>query len=280
AIYFHPGLGKTGTTYLQYKFFPKLKGIHYIQRTKYNQASRIINTTNHNKYLVSREFDRQFFEETKKFADAFPDAHPILVLRRHDKWIASQYRRLTKNGRGITFKEFIDIKNNKGRWDKNVLNFYDRIKFLESQFNHKPLVLFHEELKNHPKQFFNKITTFTGTDYDINAISLTTKHVSYNENQLKTVRNIARKTFYKWNGIHIKKDNAFERRFRKAFCHLIMYLHFLFPKDSSKEDPLINPEELEEIKTHYARDWEQCLDYARKNSPNQIIEEKEDDKKS
>ena len=28
-VFFHVGLGKTATTYLQYQFFPKLRGIHY-----------------------------------------------------------------------------------------------------------------------------------------------------------------------------------------------------------------------------------------------------------
>jgi len=271
AIYFHPGLGKTGTTYLQYKFFPKLKGIYYIQRTKYSKAPAIIHRKRDSKFLVSREFDRQFYQEVEKFSQHFPDAYPILVLRRHDKWIASQYRRLTKNGRGITFTEFIDIDKNQGRWDKNVLNFYERIKFLESRFSNKPLVLFHEDLKNNPNEFFNKIALYTGTDFDPNKISLSSKHVSYNENQLKTVRNIARKTFFKWNGISIKKDHPVERRFRKIICHLIMYLHFIFPKGSPKDVPLIPTEELEKIRTNYEDDWNKCLEYARQHPPEELV---------
>lgn len=266
-IFYHPGLGKTGTTYLQYKFFPKLKGITYVQRTRYKHVVDIIRKSSAPKMLVSREFDLQFFDEVEEFAAHFPDAFPILVLRRHDKWIASQYRRLTKNGRGHTFKEFIDIEKNDGRWDKEVLNFYERIQFLEKKFSHKPLVLFHEELKNNPKNFFDKIAHFTGASYDFKNISLSSKHVSYNERQLKAVRNFARKTFFKWNGKHLKHDGGFERRFRKVVCHLVMYFHFLFPKDTSPDVPLIAAEDLEQIKNAYAADWQQCLDYAAENNP-------------
>ncbi len=270
-IFYHPGLGKTGTTYLQYKFFPKLKGINYIQRTKYNRITALIQKSSASRILVSREFDRQFFDEVDKFAAHFPDAHPILVLRRHDKWIASQYRRLTKNGRGHTFKEFIDIEKNDGRWDKRVLNFYERIQFLEEKFSHKPLVLFHEELKNNPQSFFDKIAQFTGADYNINNISLSSKHVSYNEKQLKAVRNFARKTFFKWKGKHLGHDGGFERRFRKVVSHLIMYVHFLFPKDTPDNEPLIPEKDLEAIRKAYADDWQKCVDYAKNNPVERLV---------
>ena len=266
-IFYHPGLGKTGTTYLQYKFFPKLRGLQYIQRTRYKRVEEIIRKSDATKLLVSREFDRQFYDEVDKFSRKFPDAYPVLVLRRHDKWIASQYRRLTKNGRGHTFREFIDVDKNTGRWDKSVLNFFEKIQFLEEKFQKKPLVLFHEELKSNPAMFFNRIAGFTGTTYDINNISLSSKHVSYSEEQLKAIRNIARKTFFKWKGKALGHDGSMERRVRKVLCHVIMYLHFLFPKDTPPEVPLIPVEELEHIQKKYASDWQQCITYAEKNNP-------------
>ncbi|RLD17565.1 MAG: hypothetical protein DRI36_03430, partial [Caldiserica bacterium] len=97
-VYFHVGLGKTGSKYLQFVFFPKLKGIYYIHFSKYKKSKEIIKRKNFKKFLVSREFDRQFEDEINWFSKDFPDAKPIMVLRRHDSWILSQFKRFIKNG--------------------------------------------------------------------------------------------------------------------------------------------------------------------------------------
>ena len=65
-IYFHVGLAKTGSTFLQNNFFPKLKDIKYISTHKYWRCINIIKRTNYKSYLISREFDRQFEFEVKK----------------------------------------------------------------------------------------------------------------------------------------------------------------------------------------------------------------------
>ena len=87
-IYFHLGLGKVASTYLQYAFFPKLEGIHYIQRTRYRFTPGIVASQPGNRFFVSREMDQQLEAEVIKFARHFPQTKAILLLRRHDSWIA------------------------------------------------------------------------------------------------------------------------------------------------------------------------------------------------
>ena len=230
-IYFHVGLGKTGTTYLQYALFPKLKGIHYIQRTKWYQGVIDgIKGSNFPSYLVSREFDVQMEEEVSRFAQHFPDAHPIIVFRRHDGWIASQYRRFAKNGIHVDFDGFIDIDHDQGMWKLNELIFMDKIRLLEKTFTHKPLVLFQEDLKRDPYAFFDQIAAFTGSTYEREAVSLSAIHPSYEEKQLKAVRKFSRFLF-----------PAQETRSRKTLLgwlqwrrlqitsYLIMYAALLLP---------------------------------------------------
>ena len=266
-IFFHVGLGKTGSTYLQHKFFPKLKGIHYIHHTNYKKSFDIIGRKKHNRYFVSREFDRQFLTEIKKFSAAYPNTYPIMVLRRQDSWIASQYRRFTKNGRGIYFKEFIDIDNNNGRWDKKELNFYEKIEQLEEYFNQKPLVLLYDELRKDPVNFFKKIASYTNTTFNPESISLAPKHKSYSEKQLLHVRRISRKMLQKVD--EKKMDNTKSgRRMRKITTHLIMYFHWLLPSSKINGEILIDPKDLEDIKHKYAEDWQKCLDYIDQNAPN------------
>lgn len=265
-IFFHVGLGKTGSTYLQHKFFPKLNGIHYIHHTNYKKSIDIIGRKKHNRYMVSREFDRQFLKEIKKFSAVYPDTHPIMVLRRQDSWIASQYRRFTKNGRGIYFKEFVDLENNQGRWDIKEMNFYEKIEQLEKYFNKKPLVLLYDELRKDPITFFKKIAVYTGTTFEESSISLSPKHRSYSEKQLLHVRRISRRMLK--NLDENKMDSKkWGRRMRKITTHLIMYFHWLLPSSKIKDEVLIKPEELEDIKNHFAEDWRKCLDYIEKNAP-------------
>lgn len=265
-IFFHVGLGKTGSTYLQHKFFPKLNGIHYIHHTNYKKSIEIIGHKKHERYFVSREFDRQFLAEIKKFTAVYPDAHPIMVLRRQDSWIASQYRRFTKNGRGIYFKEFVDLENNKGRWDIKEMNFYEKIEQLEHYFNKKPLVLLYDELRKDPISFFRKIATYSNTTFNEKDISLSPKHKSYSENQLLHVRRISRKMLR--NIDENKMDSKkWGRRMRKIVTHLIMYFHWILPNSKIEGEVLIEQKDLENIKNHFAEDWEKCLNYINNNAP-------------
>lgn len=262
-IFFHPGLGNTGTTYLQYKFFPKLAEVYYISRKKYQQAAQIIQQTNYSKYLVSHNLDKQFFRETDRFAAQFPDAYPVIVLRKHSKWAAAQYKKALKKGKGLYFKEFIDVDHNEGVWDRQILYFYDKIVKLEEAFSHKPLVLFYEELEKYPHGFLGKLSRFMGVNYDPNQVSLKPIRRFFDERQLILLRHIARKTFNKWTSPEEKWMQRWQNGLRKFFTHLIMYLGWVVPKGNWLQEPLIPAEELEKIDRYYQDDWQKCKQYAR-----------------
>ena len=98
VIYFHVGISKTGSTFLQKRVFPFLKNIHYIPTRKYFKINEEISSIKQESVLVSREFDRQFEREIELFAKNHQNVVPIIVFRRHDQYLASQYRRFVKNG--------------------------------------------------------------------------------------------------------------------------------------------------------------------------------------
>ena len=62
-IFFHVGISKTGSTFLQQRVFPHLKNIQYIPTHKYHQINDEIKKVKNGPILVSREFDRQFERE-------------------------------------------------------------------------------------------------------------------------------------------------------------------------------------------------------------------------
>jgi len=230
VIYFHVGLGKTGTTFLQYQVFTQLKGIQYIQRTQYKNAKKIIAKGQSDKYLVSREFDQQLETEVKNFAATYPNTTAIMVLRRHDGWIASQYRRAIKNGFIYTFNEFIDLKNDTGFFKIKDLMYYNMILLLEKYFTKKPIVLLYEDMKSDPKAFIANLSKQLEATVDVHQLNLKPKHPSYSEKQLKAIHWLSKR-------INLKKERIFKNEILPTRENLLM------------------------VKKHFEVDWERCKKY-------------------
>jgi hypothetical protein len=258
------GLGKTASTYLQNKVFPMLKGVYYIHPTKYRRYQSIIESTNEEKYFVSREMDQQLEREVKKFSTLYPQATPIIVLRSNESWIASQYKRFLKNGYPYTFKEFFDIDNNNGFWKIHDAAFYPKLQILEKYFHQKPVVLLYEDLRQHPFQFIDRIANCMGATYNPNEIPLEPHHTSYEEKQLKVMLLVSKYIFSKNPKYTGSRFNTWiRRRSRMLSCYIILYSAFLVPESMVSKIELISKEELEKIRNYYKTDWESCLNYAR-----------------
>ena len=142
--------------------FPAFTGIHYIHRNRYARAPSIIDKARYPRYLVSREFGRSFESKVARFADRYPRSHPIIVLRRHDSWIASQYRRYVKNGGSLPLTGFIDIEDDAGVWRRSELDFYARLKILERCLDRPPQVFFYEDLQHDPMEFIRRFARCVG----------------------------------------------------------------------------------------------------------------------
>lgn len=76
-IFLHLGMGKTGTKFLQYKVFPRFRGICYVQRTRYRKWHRIIPKLDCERILASNEFDRQMKRECENSPAIFPELFPF-----------------------------------------------------------------------------------------------------------------------------------------------------------------------------------------------------------
>lgn len=266
-IYFHVGLGKVASTYLQYKVFPKLQGIHYIQRTQYKQCFAIMTHTTSAKYLISRECDQQLGREVEKFAASSPHTGILLILRRPDSWLASQYRRFVKNGFHKPFPAFFDLDYDTGLFKKADLDFFGKIRFLERCFPKKPLVLIYDELLHDPFAFIDKIAQYTGTTYDKSQISLTPKHRSYTDKQLKVMQRVSR--HIPLRAMHSAPTPGWRRCQKLPLWLLrysILYGAELLPTSWVPAGQLIPANQLDRIRQAYAENWQQCLAYAEQDS--------------
>ena len=90
----------------------------------------IINTTNYDSYLISREFDRPLEQEIKKISNVFPQTKIIIVFRKHEKWISSQFKRMSKNGWHWSFEQFYK-NDNSGFWKYEDMNYMDKIRIVK-----------------------------------------------------------------------------------------------------------------------------------------------------
>lgn len=252
-VYFHVGLGKTGTKYLQFDFFPKLKGIEYIHTTKYKKSKEIIKKRGRGKFLVSREFDERFEREVKWFAEDFPHAGPMIVLRRQDEWILSQFKRLVKNGHAWKFEEFFNLEGT-GYFKVEDLYFYRKVELLEESFTRRPLVLLYDELRDEPYKFLDRIAKYTGTTYERESVPLRRRHRSYSEKQIKFIYRLCKHVDLVPRGI--LKKYLFVYPVRYPLLYLARYL------PDPKADIFPGEEELEGIRRFYEEDWKRCVEYA------------------
>jgi len=259
-VYFHVGLGKTGTKYLQFDFFPKLKGIEYIHMTKYKKSKKIIKKRGEGKFLVSREFDERFEREVRWFAHDFPDAGPIIVLRRQDEWILSQFKRYIKNGHRFRFEEFFNLEDT-GLFKVEDLYFSRRIELLEEVFTKRPLALLYDELRERPYDFLDRIADYTGTTYERQDVPLRRRHRSYNDRQLKVIYKLSERIDLVPKGIVKKYLLVYPVRYP------LLYLARYLPDSLVPELEIFPTEgELEEIRKFYEGDWETCVEYCRRAS--------------
>jgi hypothetical protein len=267
-IVFHVGLEKTATTYLQRSVFPKFEGVIFVPKRAYWNAGDIIEAHPGQTIFLSHEFGRRNFAgEMKKFAARYPDTRTIMVLRNHAGWIASYYRFLVKRGLNATFNEFFDLEKNSGLWKREDLYYFQDIKLLEGLFNHKPLVMFHDDLKKNPDSFIQRIKDYCGAKTS-GDISLTPRHKAYSDKELRIRLWVTRHTFLKefYDVGHIKRYWG-RRLYNRMVRYPVLYFARLVPRALMNKKELIPAAALEKIKEYYREDWEKCKAYADKNNP-------------
>lgn len=261
-IYFHVGLSKTGTTFLQARVFPLLQGISYIPTQHFKHSVGRIKRSNGAKFLVSREFDQQFEEEIRRFSSHFPEAVPMIVFRRQDSYIASQYRRFVKNGFSGPFEAFFNLQDDQGYFKQQDLDYPRHLELLREHFNSEPQVYLYEDLRLNPQEFYQRWAQNTASQLDLNQLDSSPLHTSYTERQLLFIRkinrylNLRKRPMSKFPPLHFLLKLG-----REGLRYTLLYLGRWHR--SNRSEPLIPSEQLEKVKSYYAEDWERMRKEAR-----------------
>lgn len=166
-IFFHVGLHKTGTTFLQKAVFPKWQGITYLP---WPHLELFLRLESGKTYLVSREglsgknwaHHAERDASLMKLAGMFPDAGILMSFRKHSGYITSSYRQYIQRGASVTFEEYFDPENDGGIMKRDDFFFRWKLDSVERHFRHRPFVFLHEELSNDLRELLHDLQGHIG----------------------------------------------------------------------------------------------------------------------
>lgn len=261
-IYFHLGLPKTASTFVQYEIFPKLTDIKFYRKHKFKLYKNLDKTELSGKYLFSSEKDRKLANVVDKISKLFPSAKIILVFRRHDDWILSKYKYYIRKHGHKSFKGFFDIESNTGKWKREELLYRKKIEYIEKHFNSKPLILTFDKLKENPKSFISEITNYMNSSLQPNTKKQKIVKKAFRKKQLIIIRKFNRIFRYKKARTKSKILNKIHYKYWEFSLHIVAFFSLLLPEIITRKIHLIKDEQiLEKIRKYYEDDWQYCLKY-------------------
>ena len=254
-VFFHVGLPKTGTTYLQRLIFPNLKGIQFYKKRLYDKHHDIIQNSDYDKYLFSCEFDKPLKERLLQIKINYPQAKIIVCFRPQVAWLASRYRYHIRKFGGATWAEFFSARNNDAIWKAEELYYMDIVNYIIEHFSEPPLVLNFESLKTDKKRFWNKIEEYTSTKLDSSFKDKIIKQ-NFDDKSLYVLRKFNRWRKYE----HL--PNSFPKFIRKTHyklnelvLHMVVFYTKFLSKSVMNGEELLSKQSLEEVGVLYQEDW-------------------------
>ena len=261
-VFFHLGLPKTASTFLQYNFFPMLNDVKYFPK-KHFKKYHDLKPEPGKKYLFTSEKDRNFEKAIAHISQKFPQAKIILVFRRHDDWIKSKYKYYIRKYGHRHFDDFFDMEENKGLWKREDLYYQNKIQIIEKYLENQPLILTFDELKTNPQNFIDQIADYMETTYEAEKVDFNVVKKNFGIKKLIILRKFNRA--YKFKEEKYKKTilKKVYGTYRKFLLHIVAFFAGFLPQSAIKNEKLIEDEaQLKKIRNYYKNDWEFCKNYS------------------
>jgi len=256
-IYFHLGLPKTASTYLQRSVFPFLENIKYYKKHDYHYHKKDFETIN-NKVLFTCEMDETLFEELDELKKIHPNANIIIVFREHFDWIKSKYKYYIRKSGHLSFIEFYEgILIPKLKLHQKY--YTSIIKKLEMDFPSKYLILSHSMLKENRYKFLKIMHDFMGIEIQ-NTYKYKKVKTAFSNKQLVVLRKYNSLYLYDENRFKSEKKRKLYEKYRGALVFLVAFFASLNPNNGDIIDSEIS-ESKEEIRSFFKDDW----DYVNQN---------------
>lgn len=203
-IYFHLGLVRTGTSFLQKELFPKMK-LDFYDKPSYNELLSLpfdsektllsMETWSHNMYTYNKpeylDFDFIFLERLKKI---FPNAKIILCTRK-EGYVKSLYYLHVLHGWTIPFKKF------KERINEGYLNQERYVKKINELFPDS-FIYTYEEFKKDNKKIVEKICDFTVVEKVVLEKGKKRVNASLSPTKIEVLRLFNYTSYYKINALN------------------------------------------------------------------------------
>jgi hypothetical protein len=158
-IYFHIGLVKTGSTWLQEVFFPKLNLTLIRTRQDFVEMAN----AQSGKFLVSYEGLSGNYHKPVEFRYYYaygikalhPNAKIILGLRKQDSWLKSMYTQNIKTGHAKdSYKDWYNSL------DLRICNFDEYLLLLKNLFGNNVYIYHFEDFKQNKQKILKEICCF------------------------------------------------------------------------------------------------------------------------
>ncbi|MDX1477046.1 MAG: hypothetical protein R3301_05040 [Saprospiraceae bacterium] len=258
---------RTGTTFLQKSVFPHLKGIRYIPKPQFFERDEIIRDSAAARFLISYELamDEQWQREIDHVSEDWPDAIPIVVVRRHSDWLLSEYKRQLKNGHILQFEELWSEGEGQAQYHREDLLYCDRIAILRDRFSQPPVILMYEDLVHDGAGFIEHLAAIMGATVDLEEVDLQRRHTSYGDRQLQLLRRVMQRVnLNRERGKQSAVVFRVQRLLRDIVRYGILYLGAPFNRS---DGPLVDRKVLDRVDEVYQDDWEQVLELSKTPQP-------------
>lgn len=264
-VYFHVGLPKTASTFLQRNVFPYFKGIHFVKKHDFKYHDKIIASADEPVVLLSIELDLDGdsgFQKMAKVANDYQGSKPIIVFRQHGAWVGSKYKYYLRKHGTLSFEEYFNMDTDKGVLNDKNLQFFEKIRLLEKHYQQRPLVMFQEEFKNEPIKAIETIARFVQAEFNEQDVRIANVKKSYSEHSLYYVRKLNRWYKYDHSGYKTYFSRTLYKKIGGGFLHSTAFFSGLFEPSKDKAKKVLPKASVKRINDKYADDWKRCIDYA------------------
>lgn len=250
--FFHVGLPKTASTYLQVFVFPFLHGVRYFRKRHYLQYKSLPGKPGE-KLLFTNEKDVDLLQELETIKDYCPQAHIIIVFREHFSWITSKYKYHIRKSGPLFFKEFYEQQLIEER-GMNKHYYRNIVEKIESLFPDRCQVLLYDELKHNPHSFNEKLLRFLDVKQEP-VFKNTVVKPAFSSRQLYVIRKFNRAFRYTPSSHPKKWRRKLHYKIREFTLHIIAQLsHINFWNTTAIDKELEDAKE--EMQAYYKDDWD------------------------
>lgn len=265
-VYFHLGMTKVASTYLQTAIFPYLDNIRFHRKHHFRRYKKLSEKPLKENHLFSSEKDRKLVKNVDEILTHFPNARIIVIIRRHDQWLLSRYKYHIRKHGYASFTEFFDIESDTGQWKKSDLILRSKIEEIERKCSTKPLILTHDMLRSAPDLFFEKLASYMNSRLGPGTRKKAVVNKAFSEKQLIFLRRFNRRYPYREKRSSSKLRNKIHYKYREFLLHIVAFFSLFLPAVLLKDERLIeNPGVLEEVRNYYQEDWSFCTNYVENN---------------